>query len=509
MTVMIERSDSSHRQILRSSLIIGGASVINILIGLLRIKVVAVLLGPAGIGLMSLLQNLMTASSQISALGFNNAGTRQIAQATGADGQEELDTARRALFWGTFLLAVLGGGGLWLLREVLAEHVLKDATLAPALGWLGIGVALTVASSSQSALLTGMRRIGDMARWQIISALFSTLLGVGAIVWLGNKGLVLYILSVPLIGFAVGHIFVARLPRVSPPRPSLRALVSQWQVMFRLGFAFMLAGLSGTLGLLAVRTLVQRELGAESLGYFQAAWMISMTYLGFVLGAMGTDYYPRLTAVISDKKAAIRLVNEQTEVALLLAGPVLLILLGMAPWIIRLLYSAEFSPATNILRWQLLGDVLKVISWPMGFVIIACGKGTLFFLTEASVMAVFFVGTWLLLPFAQLEATGMAFFVMYLVNAPVLLIFTRRLIGFSWQSHIKWEAAVLFVCAVMVTAAGQFHDMAGAGLGLMSAFLIGARSLVKLAYMTNMRGPLGTLAAVSGRFLGVFRKSKP
>lgn len=496
---------SSHKQILKSSAIIGGSSVINILISLLRVKIVAVLLGPAGIGLISLLQNLMTTGSQISALGLGNAGTRQIAEAAGSNEQEKIDTARRALFWGTLALSLIGGGVLWLLRNVLAEQVLNDASLAPAVGWLAIGVALTVASGAQSALLTGMRRISDIARSQITTAFLSTLLGVGAIVWLGEKGLVLYILSVPFVGFIVGHVFVARLPKVTTQRASLPALAGQWKMMVRLGFAFMLAGLAGTLGQLAVRTLVQRDLGAENLGYFQAAWAISMTYLGFVLGAMGTDYYPRLTAVIHNREKAIRLVNEQTEVALLLSGPVLLAMLGLAPWIIHLLYSAEFAPATSILRWQLLGDVLKVISWPMGFVIIASGRGTLFMLTEAFVMAVFVLGTWLLLPYIQLEAVGISFLVLYLVYVPMMLIVTRLLIGFRWQRHIQWEVAGLFTCAVMVAAASHYHDVVGVAVGLVAALVAGARSLEKLANMAELGGPAGKLGGLFKRQIERFK----
>ncbi len=108
-----------------------------------------------------------------------------------------------------------------------------------------------------------------------------------------------------------------------------------------------------------------------------------MTYIGFVLTAMGTDYYPRLTAAIHDHATVNRLVNEQTEVALLLAGPVFLAMLGLAPWVIQLLYSSRFRPAVDVLRWQMLGDVLKVASWPLGFIILAAGDGRTFMLTES------------------------------------------------------------------------------------------------------------------------------
>ncbi len=108
-------------------------------------------------------------------------------------------------------------------------------------------------------------------------------------------------------------------------------LAKECAVLARLGAAFMVSGLVSVLGFLLARTLLQRELGIEALGHFQAAWSIGMTYLGFILGAMGTDYFPRLTASIHEKTTATRLVNEQTEVALLLIAPILIALLGCAP----------------------------------------------------------------------------------------------------------------------------------------------------------------------------------
>src|SRR5262249_40687962 len=149
--------------------------------------------------------------------------------------------------------------------------------------------------------------------------------------------------------FLLGHHYVRRLGRPVDRTISLRGLTGEWQVMIRLGIAFMIGGLVVTVGNLAVRSVIQHSLGAEPLGQFQAAWAISMTYISFVLSAMGADYYPRLTGVIDQPDLAVQMVNEQTEVALLLAGPVLITMLAMAPWVIRLLYTSEFAPAADIL----------------------------------------------------------------------------------------------------------------------------------------------------------------
>lgn len=492
---MSEPGKSSHRQILRSSSIIGGASVINIIIGLLRIKVVAVLLGPAGVGLVGILQNVMTTASTISSLGVGNVGTRQIAEAAGRNEQDSIDAARRALFWGTLILAVFGGLLFWTLRYELAIWVIDDPSMADTIGWLAIGVALSIATSAQSAFLTGMRRIGDIARAQITSSLVYTLLGTAAIAWLGERGVLLYILVVPLTGFVVTHYFVARLPHIQSPPTPLRTLIGQWQNMIRLGTAFMLAGLAGTLGQLAVRTLVQRELGAEDLGYFHAAFLISMTYLSFVLGAMGTDYYPRLTAAIHNHKTANRLVNEQTEVALLLASPVLLVMLALAPWIVQLLYSAEFAQAVTILRWQILGDVLKIASWPLGFVILAAGDGRTFMLTESFAMAVFAGITWLAIPFVGIQATGISFLTMYVLHLPLMYWLARHRTRLRWSATVKRDFMLLLVSAVLVAATGHWNNWLGAAVGLLISAIAVVYAIIRLAQMAELAGKAGKLAS--------------
>ena len=496
---------SSYRQILRSSSIIGGASAINIVMSLVRMKAVALLLGPAGVGLIGLLTNVVALVSNIAGLGFGNVGTRQIAEAVGKDDPQRIATARRALFWGTLVLAVGGALSLWLLRDVLATHVLGDPALAVHMGWLSLAVALTVASASQGALLTGLRRIGDIAWLQIGSGVLSTLLGLLALWLWGLPGIVAFVIAVPLGRFVLGHLFVARLPRVHAARSDLRALSGQWRTLARLGAAFMVAGLAGSAGQLVVRSLVQRELGADALGQFQAAWAISMTYVGFVLGAMGTDYYPRLTAIIRDREAVNRLVNQQTEVALLLATPVLLAMLALSPWVMRLLYTAEFAEGAMVLRWQVLGDFLKIASWPLGFILLAAGAGRTFMLTEWVAMGCFVLFTLIGLPLIGVKATGVAFVGLYAVYLPLVYRLAVCRTGFAWSRAVFRLGLLGLVLAAVTMLLSTWSLPLGAGVGLLFAIVSGLHGLSRLGNMASLGGRLGRLTAMSGRVLGWMR----
>lgn len=486
---------TSYRTILRSSSIIGGAQVINIAVGLVKMKAAAVLLGPAGVGLVGLYANLMQTAASVASLGMGTVGTRQIAAAHAGGGALAMGHTRRALFWATLGLAVIGAALFWLASGWVARVVLADPARASDVGWLSLGVALMVVSGYQSALLTGMRRVGDLARITIGTGVLGTILGVLALWLWGERAFLALVLVSPMASLLLGHLYVARLGPAQGQAQSLPEMAHEWRGMARLGLAFMLSGLITMLGHLGARLLVQRELGPEALGQFQAAWTIGMTYLGFVLGAMGTDYYPRLTVAIHDPVQVSRLVNEQTEVALLLCAPVLLAMLGGAPWVIHLLYSAEFGPAVDILRWQLLGDILKVMSWPLGFVILAKGAGKTFVLTESLGMAALLVAIWIGMPLIGVTATGIAFLAMYGLYLPLVWWLGGRMVGFHWSPAVLGQASVVIGAAIVVDLTARASEPLGAVMGFTVALGMGFLALMRLTTMVGAGGRLGRIAA--------------
>lgn len=490
---------ASYRRILKSSSIIGGASVINILIGLVRTKIVAILLGPTGIGLVSLYASLMSTATAVATMGIGTIGTRQIAEALSQENQHALAVVRRAMFWGTWLLASAGALVVWALREVLAVKVLGGAEHAFIVGWLALGVALSVASASQGALIQGMRRIGDMARLSVFGSVLNTLLGLALLWQFGQTGLVAYVLAGPLTSFLLGHWYVSRLPKVTSEPVAMQEMVHQWKTLLRLGIPFMGAGLVGALVQLWIRVEVGTTLGVESIGHFQAASAISMQYIGFVLGAMGADYYPRLIGVMNDHKAATRLVNEQTEIALLLSAPVLIAFTGLAPWIIQLLYSKEFMPAVEILRWQLLGDVLKVASWPLGFVILAGGSGKTFFLSESLTLIVMGGIIAIFLSTIGLKITGIAFLAAYAIYLPLIYWLAKREINIKWTfTVVMLLFLVPSLCIALLLISMKFVYFGGC-LAVILSLLFTCYSFVRLSSMSGLVGSVGRLSGAVQR----------
>ena len=74
-------SQKSYGQILKSSVLVGGSSLLNVAIGMVRTKVLALLLGPAGFGLFGVYNSIATLAQNLAGMGVNSSGVRQIAEA--------------------------------------------------------------------------------------------------------------------------------------------------------------------------------------------------------------------------------------------------------------------------------------------------------------------------------------------------------------------------------------------------------------------------------------------
>ncbi|MDB4279362.1 O-antigen translocase [Paraglaciecola sp.] len=478
---------TSHRQIFRSSAIIGGSSLINMLIGIVKVKVLALMLGPVGIGLMGLYMNIMSIAAIIASCGMGSIGVRQVAAV--ADEEETLSLVRRALWFGSLILGVAGMAILWLLREPVALLVFGDDAHASDVGWLGLGLLFTLIAGTQTAVLQGLRRIGDLAKVTIISGLIGALLGISAAYLFGTNGVVWFVVAAPATSFLAASYYAARLPR---PQAAcdLSAIRRQWLVILKLGIPLMSAGLLMLATPLVVRTFVVNELGLDASGFFQAAWIISFTYVGFVLNAMAMDYFPRLTTTIGDPQRAGKLVNEQTEMGLLLAGPALLAMITFAPWVIQLLYAESFSPAAQLLSWQVLGDILKVASWPMSYIFLAAGRSRTYIGTQI-IWSGAYLGTFI--PGVSewgLVMAGAGFAVGHLCFFAVTVIVAKRFIGFRLSRRNMVCTLLLLLAGGLTIYMTSVSAIASYSLGSCATVLFGLYSLHRLNHLIDLTGLL-------------------
>ena len=490
-----------YRTAFRSANIINKTSALNMAIGLLRAKIMAVLLGPAGTGLMGLYGQVTGLTGTVSNFGITSSGVREIAESAGAGDPlriARVDIIVRRTAWVTGLLG--------LLLQLSLCHLLSRWTFGDSGHWKAIAVLSVVPllgaiSGAQVAKIQGLRQVGSLALQNVLGALAGTMSAIALIWTFGFKGIVPQLVAVAVLGLAFSYYFSRKVP-MAKAHLSWRDSALGAKNLVGMGFSFMASGLAGVGATYLISVLIAHRLGVQANGLYIAAWSLSGLYANFVLNAMGADYYPRLTAVATDQSRFVSMVNQQAEIALLIATPGIVGTLAFAPLAIHLFYSSAYADAYGVMRWLILGVFLRLVSWPLGFILLAKGAAALFLTTEVvhqiiNVMLVFA----LLSPFG-LPGAGAAFAFLYVIYSVVILSLTAVKYGFRYA---KIYPPLLMVCLTL-TLGGFFlsniHSVGlrysvGTALSLLACVVCGL-VLKRLMGLRDLRGLLSTALRLAG-----------
>ncbi len=419
----------SYRQILKATSIMGGSSLIIILFRIVRTKFLAVLLGPSGIGLIGIYDSIIGVVNCTTAMGIASSGVRQIAEAVGSDDEVKISRTVTTLRRTVLFSGLLGFCAMLFSSGLLSRLTFGDQGHASDLALLAVTIFFSEVSGGQAALIQGARRIKDLAMMNILGAFLGTLFSIPIFYVFGHRGIILYMLIVSAMSLLTSW-WYSRKMKIIRVVMSWRETLAEAKPLLKLGLAFMFSGLMTTGTFYLLRVCIVRYAGLDGAGIYQAAAGLSLLYTGFILEAMGRDYYPRLTAVAGNGSECNSLINKQMEIGVLLAVPGIIGTMTFTPFVISIFYSAKFLPAVDVLRWQILGILLRVIIWPMSYLFVAKGNGKLFFWTELFANATHLLFVLLGVKYFGLTGAGMAFFAMYVLYFLVIYRIVRASYGY-------------------------------------------------------------------------------
>ena len=426
---MIDTDETSYKQIAKSTSIFGGSQLANILLGIVRTKVLAVLLGTTGVGLNGMFQSIADLMRSLTGLGLSFSSVKEIAEAKQSEDNERIGHTVTMLYrwlWGTGVAGMILTIGL---SPWISEYVFGDREHLLSICLISFSVLAGTVSSGQLALMQGMRKIGSMAKSSLYGAIGGLITAV-PIYWIfGLKGIVPALLTISFIGLFFTWL-QARKISIEKVVQTYRETMQRGGGMVKLGLYTVVSSLVSTLTLFLIRSFILQSDGVGHVGLFSAVWSVSNMYMGGIMASMAADYFPRLCSLNGDDPKTVRFTNEQTRFVLIVATPLIVLMLLVAPPILNLLYSNGFNAASTLLRWQILGTFLKVIIWPLGFILLSKGRGARFLIVECTWFIVFYVATRLLWPHYGLDAAGIAYVIAYIIYMPLVYLMVQPLCGF-------------------------------------------------------------------------------
>lgn len=443
-----EIQKKSYRDVFKATSIFGGAQIFLILISIFRAKIIAMLLGAVGFGVYNLFNSTIMLVSSISNMGLPFSAVRDISYAYGKnDGKTIAKTilSFRRLVWFT---GIAGALIMVLFCVPISNWTFHNSDKSLEFALAGSIVFLTAISSGQLSLLRGVRRIADCAKATVFSGICGLLASL-PLYWIcGIKGIVPSLVIASAATLAVSY-FYSKKVAVEKVEMGWQETFSIGKDMVKIGFLVTLAGMVNQLSGWLIYIFVSNFGGLEEVGLYAAGWTMTNQYTNIVFSAMGTDYLPRLSALKDDNVKISEAANQQSEIALLIIGPAMILFLSVLPIAIYVLFSAKFLSIIKFVQWMLLGMAFKTVSWTLGFIILGKGDSKMFMLTEVGIKFISLPAYLLGYYYFGLEGIGIAFCAVYVSYLALTALICIKKYGYKFSAeHLK-----VFFTTILLTLA--------------------------------------------------------
>ena len=367
----IPEKTASYRSIFKATSLFGGVQVFNIIITVIRAKVVAILLGTEGMGLNGLFLNTTALIQNITGLGLNQSAIKNIAQANASNNTEavaKVIAVFRKLIWYTALLsfavAILMGNQLSLWVFGTAEHTWSFRIL-------GITFIFGAITAGTFTVLQGLRKIKYLAAANILGSFLALVVSIPLYYYYGIQGVVPALVAAAFVSLLVSRYYRGKIDITAASITYKEAFI-QGSDMIKLGLVLASSTFLASGVKFVISAFITRTGSLSDLGLYNAGIAITMGYTGLVFTAMTQDYFPRLTeAVHKEGGDWRRIINDQTHLVTIILTPILVFILTVLPWMIKLLLSNDFMDITNFVSFFILGVFLQGPTWTMGVMIVA------------------------------------------------------------------------------------------------------------------------------------------
>jgi len=445
---------------MKATSIFGGVQVFQILIGIIRSKILAVLLGPTGMGVAGLLQ----AGTGIVA-GFTNLGLSTGAVKIISEAISQGDKVRIGVVTNVFKRLVWFSGLLGLLASLILSRYLSQISFGNgnytwAFAVLSITLLINQLSTGQSALLQARREIKLLAKASIVGSIIGLLLTLPLYYYLGINGIVPAVIIISLTTFISNSYFSSKLSfsKSSITSTDVRFIGTK---MVSLGFIISLSTLIATLFFYVLRNFISSIGTIEDVGQYNAGFSILNTYVGMVFTAMSTDYYPKLSTLSNKEKEFSLSISQQGEIAVLVLSPIILIFIVFIKWIVFIIYSDEFYAINEMIMFASVGMLFKAISWAIAFSFLAKGDNKIFFWSELICNSYMLFFSLLGYKYLGLTGLGLAFTFSYVLYAVQVIFLSKRMYNYEMSKELKIVFIINFVLGILCLQANLYiiHDL--------------------------------------------------
>ena len=406
--------DSAYKRLLKVTTLFGSVQGLNILMNLIRAKLAAMLLGPAGIGLNSIYNETREFIHSTTNLGMDQSGTREIAKSTGAPDLADSVTLTRS--W-IILLAVFGMLATAVFAYPLSWMLFSDGDHTWQIVALSPAVAFSTLTCGELTVLRGLQQMKTIAGVSVLHVVLGVITTIPLYYIWGMDGiigaLVLMTLSLAIVTMIYSY-------RIHPPKFCfVKAFLAKGRQMLVLGMSFVIAGFIANLGKLAVKAYINVNGSLDDVGLYSAGLTLTLMISNVVFASLENEFYPRLSSIFTDKTQRYLAIVRQMKVGLAIIIPITIVAIVLMPWIVPILLSDEFSTIVPMAQIASLGLIFRALYLPAALVPMAAGESKIYLLLQAVSYVSFVPAVILGYQFGGITGTGIGLLVNHFMDVVV------------------------------------------------------------------------------------------
>jgi len=364
------------------------STIIRMLAGIISVKFVAYIVGPSGVALIGQLQSFISITNSGANMGMGQGTIKYL-----SENRKDKIKHQKILsssFFVTVFCSIIISTVILVFYNTIGNYLFKTNDFDFIIIILALSLSFYAVQQILTQALNGYQEIKKLIAAKIVTSIIGLIFTLLLVYIAGVEGALLALVITQIIGFIVLIYF---------------SLKSSWfkKEMFFSGydketlkrlFKYSLMTFVSVI-LLNVRQIYLRDyvienLSANAAGHWQAIWKISEIYLTVITFSLSIYYLPKLSSV-NDKQTLKKEIFKGYKLLLPVVFVLSILMYLFRDLIILILFSKEFNPVRDLFLYQLIGDVLKIASWLLSFMMIAKAMTKEFLITEVVSISLFLI----------------------------------------------------------------------------------------------------------------------
>lgn len=409
------------------------ATIVRMCTGLVSVKVAAAVIGPAGVALLGQLGNFVNIAQTVAGGGIGNGITKYVSE-------HKTDSTLLKSYLSAALQIVLVSSLLCgVLMVIFHRQLSRLVLLGDGYGYVfvifGFTIVLYALNAAMLAAVNGFKMFRTFVAVNIAGSVAGMLFTVALVFICGLRGA---LISAVTYQSAVFFVSLWMLRRV------LKLRLREWRsgINTRIlrqygGYALMslVTALTVPLVQMLLRGYVMTGISETQAGIWEGMQKISSIYLMVITTSLSVYYLPRLSE-IGDSVGLRREIAGAFKITMPLLLVSFAIIYFLRYVIIAVLFTPEFMPMQELFVWQMAGDLIRIASWLLAFIMVAKAMTVRYIVTE-----VFSALCYLVLGYAMTAVNGIvglvqANFINYIIYFGIMAFIFRSIL-FGNCRHIR------------------------------------------------------------------------